>query len=141
MSTSYDADLYAWTKEQGNALRRRAANEIDWENVAEEIESMGRSDRREIESRLEILLIHLLKWFYQPDQQRKSWTASIDAARIRIARIVRDSPSLKAYPGEALADAYRFALLDRDINYLDSRDVPKVCPWTIQQVLDTDFLP
>jgi hypothetical protein len=139
--SGYEADLYEWTKTQADALRRRAANEIDWENVAEEIESMGRSDRREIESRLEILLIHLLKWRYQPDQQSKSWTASIDEARSRIARIVRDSPSLKAYPGEALADAYRFALLDRDINYLDSRAVPKVCPWAIEEVMDENFLP
>jgi Domain of unknown function DUF29 len=139
--SKYESDLYAWSREQGALLRSRAANEIDWENVAEEIESLGRSERSEIRSRLKVLLVHLLKWRHQPDQQRKSWTASIDEARHRIALIIEDSPSLKAFPGEGLADAYESALRDRDINYLDSRDVPKACPWTIEQVLNADFLP
>ncbi len=97
--------------------------------------------KREIRSRLTVLLTHLIKWRHQPDQQSRSWQASIDEARSRIARILEDSPSLASFPGEALADAYRSALNDRDINYLDSRDVPKTCPWTIDQVIDPEFLP
>jgi ribosomal protein L29 len=139
--SKYESDLYAWTREQGELLRKRAGNEIDWDNLAEEIETLGRSERSEIRSRLKVLLVHLLKWRHQPDQQRKSWTASIDEARDRIARILKDSPSLRRFPDEALADAYQSALRDRDINYLDSRDVPKTCPWTAEQVLDTNFLP
>ncbi|HEY3623009.1 MAG TPA: DUF29 family protein [Roseiarcus sp.] len=65
----YDTDLYQWTIEQADALRRRAGNELDYDNLAEEIESVGRSERREIRSRLENLLIHLLKWHYQPEKQ------------------------------------------------------------------------
>jgi hypothetical protein len=141
MNALYEADLALWAKEQADALRRRAYNELDVENLAEEIESVTRSDKREIDSRLEIALIHLIKWRYEPDHQSKSWTASIDEARSRIARIIKDSPSLKNHPGEALADAYRSALRDRDINYLDSRDVPKECPWTIDQVMDPEFMP
>jgi hypothetical protein len=66
---AYDTDLYEWTRAQADALRRRAANEIDWDNVAEEIESLGRNDRRQIEHRLENLILHLIKWKYQSDWQ------------------------------------------------------------------------
>jgi hypothetical protein len=146
LSAIYEADLALWAKEQADALRRHASdehasNEIDWKNVAEEIEAVGRSERREIKSRLEVLLIHLLKWRYQPDHQSKSWLASIDEARSRITDILEDSPSLKAYPGEALADAYRSARNDRTINYLDNSDVPQTCPWAIEEVLAAKFLP
>jgi hypothetical protein len=141
MGAIYEADLALWAKEQADALRRRANNELDFDHLAEEIESLGSSERREIRSRLTVLLSHLLKWRYQPNHQSNSWRASIDEARGRIALILEDSPSLKAYPGEALAKAYRSALNDRDINYLDSRDVPQDCPWEIEQVMDPDFLP
>jgi hypothetical protein len=137
----YEADLALWTKAQADALRRRAANEIDWDNLAEEIESVGRSERREIRSRLTILLVHLLKWRYQPDHQCPSWSASISEARRRIALTIEDSPSLASFPDEALAAAYRSALNDRTINYLDNSDLPQTCPWTAEQVLDPEFLP
>jgi hypothetical protein len=141
MGVLYEADLYAWTKAQADALRRRAANEIDWENLAEEIESVGNSDRRAIESRLKILLIHLLKWRYQPEHRSDSWRSSIDEARYRIARIIDDSPSLNTYPGEAMADAYRMAIINKTIRRLELYHLPQECPWTIEQVLDPDFLP
>jgi hypothetical protein len=138
---AYDHDLYAWSKEQADALRRRATNEIDFENLAQEIEGVGSSERKEIRSRLRVLLIHLLKWRYQPDHQCPSWSASIDEARNRIALTLEDSPSLAAFPGEALAAAYRSALNDRAINHLDTHHLPATCPWDIAQVLDPDFLP
>jgi ribosomal protein L29 len=87
----YDEDLYQWTIEQGRALRDRATNAPDYDNVAEEIESLGRSDKREIEVWLENLLVHLVKQRCQPEQRSPSWEASIDEARRRIARIIRDS--------------------------------------------------
>src|SRR5271155_3459714 len=89
----YDEDLYQWTIEQGRALRDRATNALDYDNLAEEIESLGRSDKREIESRLENLLVHLVKWRYQPEWRSPSWEASIDEARRRIERVIKDSPS------------------------------------------------
>ena len=141
MSAIYEADLYAWTKEQADALRRHASNEIDWENLAEEIESVGNSDRRAIESRLKILLIHLLKWRYQPEHRSDSWQSSIEEARYRIARIIKDSPSLQAYPGEALADAYRMAIINKAIRRLELLHLPQTCPWAVEQVLDPEFLP
>jgi hypothetical protein len=138
---NYDADFYAWTKAQADALRRRAANEVDWDNLAEEIESVGRSDRREIRSRLEILLIHLLKWRYQPDHQCPSWQASIYEARRRIEGVVEESPSLRAYPAEALAGAWKSAIRAEAIFGIGPVRLPDACPWTIDEVLSIEFLP
>jgi Domain of unknown function DUF29 len=88
-----------------------------------------------------VLLSYLIKWRYQPDHQCRSWTASIDEARRRVALIIEDSPSLASFPGDALADAYWFALNNRTINYLDNSDVPQTAPWSIEQILDPEFLP
>ena len=77
MSDLYEADIAAWAEQQADALRRRAANEIDWENVAEEIESLARSDRREIRNRLAVICEHLLKWAYQPQLRSGSWRGSV----------------------------------------------------------------
>jgi Domain of unknown function DUF29 len=140
-AVSYDDDLYAWTKEQADLLRQRAANEIDWDNLAEEIEAVGRSERREIRSRLEILLIHLLKWRYQPEWRSNSWRASISEARRRIEDVLADNPSLSVFPGESLAGAYRLATFSETIRRLELYRLPDICPWTIHQVLDPDFWP
>jgi len=137
----YETDLYQWTRAQADALRRRAANEIDWGNVAEEIESLGTSQRHEIRSRLKILLVHLLTWKYQPEHRSASWRSSIDGARDEIASLIEDSPSLRAFPGEALAKAYTAAVRDREVRQMELYHLPEACPWTIEQVLADDFLP
>ncbi len=137
---SYESDLYAWTKEQADALRRRAANTLDWDNLAEEIESLGTSNLDQIESRLENLILHLLKWKYQPELQCGSWRGSILEARHRIARLIKKNPSLSAYSGEYLPEAYpvqrRRALAETGLLRL-----PETCPWTIDEILSDDFLP
>jgi hypothetical protein len=137
----YDDNLYQWTKEQADALRRRAVNKLDYGNLAEEIESVGRGERPEIRSRLEILLIHLLKCRYLPEWQSPSWEASIEEARRRIEDVLGDNPSLRSYPAEALAGAYRLAVLDRAIRSLDLGRLPRVCPCAIEDVLSEEFLP
>ncbi len=137
----YDEDLYQWTIEQGRALRDRATNALDYDNLAEEIESLGRSDKREIKSRLENLLLHLLKWRYQPDQRSPLWEASIDEARRRIERVLKDSPSLRSHPGEVLSEAYRYAIRNKAIRALELRQLPEACPWAIDDVLSEEFLP
>jgi uncharacterized protein DUF29 len=137
----YDVDLYQWTIEQADALRRRAVNELDFDNLAEEIESVGRSERREIRSRLEILLIHLLKWHYQPEKQSGSWRASVSEARRRIENVLADNPSLRSFAAEALASAYRLAILDEAIRGLQLMHLPEACPWAIEDVLRDDFWP
>ncbi len=137
---SYESDLYEWTKEQADALRRRASNELDWDNLAEEIESLGTSNQDQIESRLENLILHLLKWKYQPEWQCGSWRGSIFEARHRIARLLKKNPTLRSYPGEYLPEAYpvarRRALVETGLYRL-----PEACPWTIEQILAEDFMP
>ena len=96
MSDLYEADIAAWAEQQADALRRRASNEIDWENVAEEIESLARNDRRKICNRLAVICEHLLKWAYRPEHRSGSWRESVVEARDQIARLVRESPSLRA---------------------------------------------
>jgi Domain of unknown function DUF29 len=137
----YDEDLYRWTVEQADALRRRAVNDLDYDNLAEEIESVGRSERREIRSRLKVLLIHLLKWRYQPEKRSDSWRASVSEARQRIEDVLTDSPSLRSFPTEALASAYRLAIVDEAVRRLELLHLPEACPWTIEEVLRGDFWP
>jgi Domain of unknown function DUF29 len=136
----YEADLYAWTKAQADALRRRAAAEVDWDNLAEEIESLGRSEKREVASRLEVLLLHLLKWKYQPQQQCPSWRASIRDARDELERVLEDNPSLRGLPGERLVTVYPRARM-KALEETGLYRLPEACPWTIAEVLDAGFLP
>ena len=125
---------------QADALRRRAANEIDWENVAEEIEILARSDRRDIHNRLAVICTHLLKWVYQRGLRSRSWRRSVIEARDQIANLVEEGPSLASYPASRLAKAYanghHIAELETGL-----ADLPKTCPWTIDQVLSHDFMP
>lgn len=136
----YDIDIAAWAGRQSDALRRRAANEVDWDNVAEEIADVGRSEEREVESRLAIACQHLLKWEFQPQHRSNSWRGSIAGARTEIARVLRRNLSLKSYPATVLADAYRDG---REVAEAETGllDLPAVCPWTIEQVLDRSFWP
>jgi hypothetical protein len=140
MSDVYEADFYAWTKGQADALRRRAANEIDWDNLAEEIDYLGNSHENEIEARLENLLLHLLKWNYQPESQCGSWRSSIREVRYRIARLIKKNPSLRAYPSDYLGEAYS-AARPRALDETGLVALPDACPWTIDDVLAEDFLP
>ncbi len=138
--SNYDTDLYEWTKEQADALRRRAANALDWDNLAEEIESLGKSDRRQIQSRLEVLLIHLLKWRYQPEWRCGSWRGSIFEARLRLRKLLAESPSLRSYPAEYLPEAYAYARR-KALEETGLLSLPDACPWTIDEVMADDFLP
>ena len=137
----YDADFYQWTIEQAGALKRRAVDELDYDNLAQEIEALSRTEKREIRSRLEVLLIHLLKWRYQPEKQSVSWRAFIAEARQRIEDVLSDNPSLRAFPADALASAYRLATLDKAVRRLELLHLPQSCPWTIEDILRDDFWP
>jgi len=143
MSDLYETDSAAWAEQQAEALRRRAANEIDWDNVAEEIESLSRSDKREIRSRLAVICEHLLKWQYQPDTRSGSWRSSIREGRDKIADLIEESPSLADYPAAHLAGP-RGAYARGRAKAADETGIaglPETCPWTIEQVLDHGFWP
>jgi hypothetical protein len=141
-AANYDADFYAWTQDQAEKLRARRQNEIDWENVAEEIESVGRSQKKEIRSRLLVLLLHLLKWEFQPDRRKGGWQASIIEARDELSSEIEDSPSLRSYPAQALDRQYDVARLKAIAETgLPDSIFPKDCPYTVEQVLDFGFMP
>jgi Domain of unknown function DUF29 len=133
----YDEDLYQWTVDQSAALKRRAGNQLDWDNLAEEIEALGRSERKEIGSRLEILLIHLLKLAYQSEAVSRG---SIREARNRIEDVLEESPSLRAYAAGRLSRAYGRARIEA-LEQTGLTWLPEGCPWAIEDVLSKDFWP
>jgi Domain of unknown function DUF29 len=140
MSDLYDTDIALWAEHQAELLRRRASNELDWPALAEEIEDVARRERDQIESRVAVLCEHLLKWQFQPEQRGGSWRGSIVEARDRIARVVRNSPSLHSYPAVALAEAYAAGRRKAEAE-TELTELPTECPWTIEQVRDHDFWP
>jgi hypothetical protein len=139
---AYEQDYFAWSKDQAARIRAAKPGSIDWENVAEEIESLGRSDKRAIESDLNVVLVHLLKWAFQPDERKRGWRSSIAEHRHRIAKRTKESPSLRNYPSVVLADEYAYARQTAaDETGLPESVFPRACPFTIEQVLDPDFYP
>ena len=141
-ATLYDHDFYAWANEQAALLRAGNLAGADIEHIAEEIESMGRSERRELVSRLTVLLLHLLKWQYQPDRRGASWEASIANTRDDLTDHLNDNPSLKAQLPDSVAAAYRRARRDAaGETTLRISTLPQTCPWTYDQVMDERFWP
>jgi hypothetical protein len=140
--TSLEDDYARWAAEQAALLRTGRVDSLDLHNLAEEIDGLGNSDRYEIDSRMEVLLHHLLKWRYQPGRRSNSWKASIREQRIRIGRVIEKSPSLRDYPAKHLAGSY---VIGRDAaiteTSLPEAIFPEACPFTIEQILDADFLP
>ena len=108
-AADYETDFYAWTIEQARLLRGGDLSVIDAANIAEEIESMGRSDRRELQSRLVVLTMHLLKWRHQPGVRSRSWSATIEEQRLQIENLFAESPSLRPLAGGMLGPAYSIA--------------------------------
>ncbi|MGB0694566.1 MAG: DUF29 domain-containing protein [Rhodospirillaceae bacterium] len=141
-SDLYEQDFHAWAYEQAALLRNGHASAADLENIAEEIESMGRSEKRELISRLGILLMHLLKWQYQPDRRGASWEGTIIVQRLALQRHLRDNPSLKAKLDEALADAYADAVpMTMAETNLPKTTFPSHCPWSFDQIMEEQLWP
>jgi ribosomal protein L29 len=141
-SGTYESDFYAWTQEQAALLRAGRFAELDVEHIIEEIEDMGKSERRELASRLEVILADLLKWQYQKGLRSTSWLATIKEQRRRIARHLGKNRSLKAGLEDLLVQAYEDARYTAGIETGYSEIAfPAACPWTLEQVLDPDFLP
>jgi hypothetical protein len=135
-NSTYDADFYAWANEQAALLRAGRLSDADIANIAEEIESMGRSEKRALLSRLTVLLLHPLKWRFQPDRRSRSWEVSIANTRDDLTDHLADNPSLKAVLPESMSAAYRRALrtaaLETD---LPESTFPAGCPWTFEQAM------
>lgn len=136
MSDLYERDFYAWSEHQAALLRAGNAAAADLAHIAEEIESMGRSERRELINRLAVLLLHLLKWNAQPALRGTSWRSTIREQRRQIARLLEDNPSLRAQLPRILTSAYGDALVavERETGIAESA-FPAVCPFTFEQAM------
>lgn len=138
----YEQDLYAWAVHSARLVREGRFGELDAAHLAEELESMGKSELRALERRLAVLLAHLLKWEHQPDQRSKSWRRTIIEQRKRIERLLGDSPSLRTKLPTLLPDAYDSALRwAADESSLDEADFPQTCRYALERVLDLDYYP
>jgi Domain of unknown function DUF29 len=138
----YETDFYAWTLEQLGLLQSQQFEQLDRLNLIEEVESLGRKERQELRNRLGILLGHLLKWQFQPEQRTNGWLGSIREQRIQIKLLLQDSPSLKPYLEQAFTDAYELglALAIRE-TLLDAEIFPQQPPYGLKQALENGFLP
>jgi hypothetical protein len=146
MTDLYDEDIVLWSEHQADLLRRRAAGELvndaelDWPNIAEEIESMGRAEQEQLTNRLAVLLAHLLKWRFQPERRGNSWRLTILEQRRRVERIVSRGPSLRPRLDEVLTEAYGDAVLiaARETELAEAT-FPTVCPWTFDEAARDEF--
>jgi hypothetical protein len=140
MSDLYDEDFTHWTEQQAALLRRRAAGdlvndaELDWQNLAEEIESVGGNTRRELRNRLVRLLQHLLKWHYQPEHRSRSWRSAIRTQRQEISDLLVENPSLPRGLPVLFLVAYPRARSDA-LDETGLLDLPQASPFTVEQVL------
>ena len=139
---AYETDFHAWTQVQAALLRAGRLAELDLKNLVEELESMGASERRELGSRLKVLLQHLLKWQFQPDSRSNSWRGTVDKQRDQLERLLEQSPSLQRLLPDLLpveyARARRAAILETE---QPLERFPSSCPYTLKQMLDPDFWP
>ncbi|CAD5982558.1 hypothetical protein PCC9214_05002 [Planktothrix tepida] len=142
MTHLYESDFQGWIEDQVNLLKTQQWQQLDTLNLIEEIEALGRKERQELRNRLGILLGHLLKWQFQLDKRTNSGLGTIREQRIQIKFLLQDSPSLKPYLNQILPDAYELglALAIRETK-LGEQIFPEVCPYTLEQTLDPQFLP
>jgi Domain of unknown function DUF29 len=139
---AYDQDFYEWTQQMAAAVRDGNWSALDVENLVEEIENLGKRDRRALKSRLEVLLMHLLKWQFQPDQRTGSWRGTLLEQRLRIQDLLADSPSLRHYLIELLEECHGNAvLLAAAETGLAIAIFPTECPYSLGQILDLDYFP
>jgi hypothetical protein len=138
----YDADFYAWATQQADLLRSGRLSEADVANIAEEIDSMGRSERRELISRLDVLLTLLLKWQFQPAFRGTSWQLTIREQRRKLLRHLRDNPSLRVALDATIAEAYGDALLSAQRETgLAEENFPAICPYSAADLFSEGFFP
>lgn len=143
MSTElYDRDFYQWALKNAELMRQGKLSEIDVENIAEELESMGKSQKREFVSRLRALLMHLLKWQYQPDRKGESWKKTIIEQRDELILLIEDSPSLKHVVEESVDKAYCLALDSfENETGISKKNLPASCSYSFEQLMDKHFWP
>ena len=142
LSDLYKSDFHAWTQQAAALVREHKLDELNLDDLAEELDSMGAKERRELMNRLDVLLAHLLKWEHQPDHRTSSWDGTIREQRRQIAREIKLSPSLKPFLPEALADVYPDAVERAGYETgLPEHLFARECPYSLDQILDKAFYP
>ena len=144
MGIAYEKDIVAWANEQASFIRAGRFDLLDLEHIAEEIEDVGKSEQRELENRMAILLAHLLKWQYQPARRGASWQKTIKVQRTQVNRRIQKTPSFKHTLqdtewwedtwGDAITQASKETGIELTV-------FPEICPWTPEQILDLEFFP
>jgi hypothetical protein len=138
----YEHDFYAWTQHNVKLLREGKISEIDIKNITEEIESMGKSEKRELLSRLIVLIAHLLKWKFQSNRRSKSWTLTIRNQRIELSDLLEESPSLKKELEDKFTYAYeRAVLIASEQTGIDENIFPKNPPFTLKDCFKSAYFP
>ncbi|CDM93671.1 MAG: DUF29 domain-containing protein [Limnospira sp. PMC 1291.21] len=137
----YEEDFYLWTQITAEQLKENQFTQVDVANLIEEIESMGRNEKRELKSRLIVLLMHLLKWHYQPTKRSESWRSTITEQRICIEGLLEDSPSLKPLLTEVFKDCYQKARIKAsDETGIKLNFLPKESPFSLEETLESSYL-
>jgi hypothetical protein len=138
----YDQDFNQWLEITANLLKQKSFNELDLENLIEEIEAMGKSQKRELENRLIVLIIHLLKWKYQTNKRSQSWLSTILEQRRQLKKLLKDNPSLKLHLEKIKEECYEDAREDASIETrLNLNIFPEVNPFSLEEIFQVDFLP
>ena len=136
----FEQDFYGWTQQQAQFLKNRQLDHIDWTQIAEEIEDMGRSEKRQLASRLEVLIMHLLKWQFQPNLRSRSWQLTLKEQRLRLAKLLQENPSLQPCLAEAILSAYPLAVISAE-RETGLSHYPNSCPYSPEELLNQQFLP
>lgn len=137
----YEQDFYQWIETTINLLRNRKLNELDYDNLIEELESIGRSEKRAVKSNLEVVLLHLLKWKYQPEYRSKSWQNSMREHRKRIQKLLQDSPSLDQWLTDVYEKCYQVARDDAAYETGLPIEIPIKSPFLVEETLNFNYLP
>ena len=141
MADLYDRDFHGWGLHQAELVRARRLGELDLDNIAEELRSLGSEQEHRLESSYRVLLTHLLKWMYQLQLRSRSWRGTIVRERISAARTVDRNPSLKPLRDGLFAEAYRGARKEAAETGLPLAAFPDTAPFTIVQAMDEEFWP
>jgi predicted ribosome quality control (RQC) complex YloA/Tae2 family protein len=137
-----EEDFVLWTERQAALIRARQLDLVDWDHVAEEIEAMGSRERRELSTRLKVLMMHLLKWQFQLQKRSRSWRATINDQRDEIEQLLHDNPSLRREVEALIRERYRTARANAaGETGLAPRTFPSRCPYPAEQVLDSTYFP
>lgn len=137
----YEKDFAEWSALTAAAIRQGRWSEIDQSLLAEEIESMGRSDSRELKSKLTVLIGHLLKWQFQPEKRTPSWHTTIVIQRDDVADLLAESPSLRGKLDLSRVYERATVLASAETGLSGKWDFPRECPWVLEQILDAEYWP